>query len=583
VAGSAWQVFGYKLRVAHPSQPHLVVITYPDDTHRRAHFRIWGPKGGHAPLRSAINTVYSAYYRVNTRAWAKYWTPLFIPGGSGSEVTILFADSRNVRNLAPNHQGPAVLSPWAVGEVRLCEVTDPAKLLPPLAIAHPVKAEDQRYFGFTGLGYAESYLRDAANKDFLRQYLNHIGVNFLCFAGGQGGPAFGQPVFQNQLTMLDEIGVRTSFAFFKYFNAFLMDRIKTQTLPQSLIDTMPKRVKEAIDSLDGWRNPNNLYEGGSYQAKLMVMPLNWLDPEMGPWLADLVRYYLTPAAKHPCVAMVHFFGTARSERDANERSSLPKAVEAFTRAVQSVRKDLAVEVPSLYMNLRLRERSNLRVPYSFDYRQPFAIPGEGWADTTGLYDGWPEHMRGVVGGLGGSLWRGFHLPPPGLAILESKEARAAVQRFEDGWFAEFRVCEQNESESPKGIGWINDYYPWSGPAYRLNPLKMMAANPRYVVLNMGWEFSAGAETHLRTLAAAWRAFPWGVTEDLSAKLAPSGRRVTALKCQDRLLLLNQEPAKETVQLPPAAGGWWLDAVTSGESQGSAVTLEPFGARTLLLP
>jgi hypothetical protein len=74
-----------------------------------------------------------------------------------------------------------------------------------------------------------------------------------------------------------------------------------------------------------------------------------------------------------------------------------------------------------------------------------------------------------------------------------------------------------------------------------------------------------------------------VTEDLSAKLAPSGRRVTALKCQDRLLLLNQEPAKETVQLPPAAGGWWLDAVTSGESQGSAVTLEPFGARTLLLP
>jgi hypothetical protein len=157
-----------------------------------------------------------------------------------------------------------------------------------------------------------------------------------------------------------------------------------------------------------------------------------------------------------------------------------------------------------------------------------------------------------------------------------------VRRFAGGWFAEFRICEQNESESPKGIGWINDYYPWSGPAYRLNILKMMAANPRYVLLNMGWEFAAGAETDLRTLAAAWRAFPWGDAEDLSAKLAQPASKVTVLKCKGRLLLLNHEPTQQSVELPPATGRI-ADAVTGEAIPGRTVPLEPFGVRTLLLP
>ena len=64
--------------------------------------------------------------------------------------------------------------------------------------------------------------------------------------------------------------------------------------------------------------------------------------------------------------------------------------------------------------------------------------------------------------------------------------------------------QQNESESPKGIGWINDYY--------------------------GHEGTAWAETHLRSLAVAWRAFPWGKGE------ASQGRSLVLEPFQARTLL-----------------------------------------------
>jgi len=574
LAAGAWEVFGYTLKLREPSKPHAIVVTYPDDMWRRVHFRVWGPQGGYSAVRAGLSTVQSAAWKINTNGWAKTWTPLFIPGGKGNEARILFADSRNSRGLAPNHQGPKELEPWAVGEIILYEVTDPQKLLPPLAIAHPVKPEEERYLGFTGLGYAEGYLRDAANKDYMKLYLRYIGLNFLRVAGGQGGPPFGRPELENHLALLDDLGLRTSFAMFKYFNAFLMDRIKTKTLPQELIDTMPKPIKEAIDALDGWRKPDALYEGGSYEARLMVMPLNWLDPTMGPWLEKLVQHYVGPAAKRRCVASVQFFGTGEP---------LAKAVERFAKAVRALREDLAVEVPSMYMNLRARERANLPVPYTFDHKKGYTTTdskGKAEAhDRVGLYDGWPESMKGVLGGIAGSLWRGFHVPPPGLAILDSSEALAAVRRFDGGWFAEFRVFEQNESESPKGIGWINDYYAWAGASYRANIVKLMAANPRFVILNNGHEGTAWAETNLRSLAGAWRAFPWGKVEDASAAVAPQGSKMAALRCGGRLLLLNLDPARRVANLP---SGNAVDAVTGEASHGHTLALEPFEARTLLL-
>jgi len=587
VAADAWQVFGYTLTVKHPEKPHVVVVTYPDDAPRRVHFRVSVQKGYQA-LRAGLDTLYSATYGVNTKAWAKIWTPLFIPGGTGTQVTILFADSRNSRDLAPNHEGPKQLQPWAVGEVLLYEVADPAALLSPLRIAHPVAAEDERYFGFSTLGHAENYMRDAANTDFLKRYLQHIGVNFLRFAGSagtQGGPPFGQPAFENSLALLDDLGVRTSFGFYKYFNAFLMDRIKTGTLPEELIAPMPRPIKEAIDSLDGWKKPTNLYEGGSYNARLMVMPLNWLDPEMGPWLKQMVRYYLAPAAKHKAICSVRFFGSGGEDRDsADRRAQLPKAVEAFTAAIRSVRDDLVTEVPTMYMDLRARERLKLPVPYAFDYAKPFTITtdkGETQiVDRVGFYDGLPEHVKGVIGGMAGSLWRGCHVPPPGLAILESPQAVANVRKFDDGWIAEFRIAEQNESESPKGIGWINDYYMWSGPAYRINVLKMMAANPRYVLLSTGHEGTAWQEGNLRVLAAAWRAFPWGPTDDLSVSLAPQGSRVTVLKAKGRWLLANHDPVQRTANLA-AEQGPLVDAVTGQALADGRVVLQPFGVRTVM--
>ncbi|MBM4034480.1 MAG: hypothetical protein FJ291_22270 [Planctomycetes bacterium] len=576
VAAGAWEVFGYTLKLQDPAKPHLIVVTYPDDAARRVHFRVWGPQGGYSPVRAGLSTVQSAAWKINTGAWARTWTPLFIPGGKGSDVRILFADSRKSRGLAPNHQGPNELAPWAVGEILLYEVADPARLLPPLAIAHPVKPEEKRYFGFSGLGYAESYLRDAAAKDYMKLYLRYIGLNFLRVAGGQGGPPFGQPQLDNQLALLDELGLRTSFAMFKYFNAFLMDRIKSKTLPQELIDTMPKPIKDAIDALDGWRKPEALYEGGSYDARLMVMPLNWLDPTMGPWLEKLVQHYVGPVAKHRCVASVQFFGTGGGE-------GLAKAVERFAKAVRALREDLAVEVPSMYMNLRARERANLPVPYTFDYKVAYATTDSKGKvevhDRVGLYDGWPARMQGAVGGIAGSLWRGFHVPPPGLAILDSPEALAAVRRFDDGWFAEFRVFEQNESESPKGIGWINDYYAWADASYRANIVKIMAANPRFVIINNGHEGTAWAETNLRRLAGAWRAFPWGKVEDVAATLAPRESKLAALRCGGRLLLLNLEPARRVAKLPSDNA---VDAVTGEAVQGRTLAIEPFDARTVLL-
>ena len=584
VAAGAWQVFGYKLKLRDPSKPHVVVVTYPDDTWRRVHFRVWGPKGGHRPLRAGLSTVPSAAWKLSTNAWAKTWTPLFIPGGKGRELRIRFADSRKSRNRAPNDRVPPEVAPWAVGEIFLYEVTDPRKLLPPLVIAHPVRPGQQRYFGFTGLGYAEGYLRDAANKEYMKLYLRHVGLNFLRVSGGQGGPPFGRPEFERHLAMLDELGLRTTFSMFKYFNAFLRDRIKTRTLPRELIDTMPKRIKDAIDSLGGWEKPEALYEGGSYDARLMVMPLNWLDPAMGPWLEKLVQHYVGPAAKHKCVASVRFFGTGSSERGEGRGSaSLAKAVERFSKAVRALREDLAIEVPSMYMHLRARERSKLPVPYTFDYDRPYTTTnskGEVQVhDSVGIYDGWPGSMKGVVGGIGGSLWRGFHVPPPGLAILDSPQALAAVRRFDDGWFAEFRVFEQNESESPKGIGWINDYYAWAGASYRANIVKIMAANPRFVILNNGHEGMAWAETNLRRLAGAWRAFPWGTTQDVSATCSPAGSKVVALRCRGRLLLLNLGPARRIANLPTEQA---VDAVTGKAIAGRTLALEPFDARTLLL-
>jgi len=215
VAAGAWQVFGCTLFVAHPDKPHLVVIGWPDDAPRRVHFRIRAAKGGNSPLRAGLNSMYSQQWKVNANGWTRSWTPLFIPGGTGREVNILFADSRRSRGLAPNHQGPRELAPWAVGEVPLYEVTDPAAALPPLVIAHPVPPGKERYFGFTGLGYAEGYLHDQGNKEYLKLYLRHLGVNFLRTAGGQGGPPYGQPQFENHLALLDEMGLRTSFVFLR--------------------------------------------------------------------------------------------------------------------------------------------------------------------------------------------------------------------------------------------------------------------------------------------------------------------------------------------------------------------------------
>jgi len=258
--------------------------------------------------------------------------------------------------------------------------------------------------------------------------------------------------------------------------------------------------------------------------------------------------------------------------------------QAANMEVRTTNGDLMVEVPSLYMDLRARERSHQPVPYIFDDKKPYTTTNaEGQKeihDRTGIYEGWPNSMKGVIGGLSGSLWRGFHIPPPGLAILDSKAALASVQRFFDGWIAQFRICEQNESESPKGIGWINDYYPWSGATFRINILKMMAANPRYVILNMGHESSCGQEINLRMLAGAWQAFPWGKVEDISATLAPEEGNLTALSCKGRLLLINHAPVKRGVS-PPAKSDGIVDAVTGESLKGGTLTLEAFEARTLL--
>ena len=82
------------------------------------------------------------------------------------------------------------------------------------------------------------------------------------------------------------------------------------------------------------------------------------------------------------------------------------------------------------------------------------------------------------------------------------------------------------------------------------------------------------------LAGAWQAFPWGKVEDISTTLAPEEGNLTALSCNDRLLLINHAPVKRVAPLPVKGDGI-VDAVTGESLKGGNLTLGAFEARTLL--